>query len=819
MVYVLLVEAVLLWVATLAVLSRTDTDLRPKATEPPGSAVAFSWPRSLAYSLLIILAIVGVVYVFATWGGRDTVRLIWLNRWAVLLSAVLVGLVPLSLYAAPALLRGLLVVRGPAQLFNAAWLSVLAAFAVLLTTTVAEANAPARYFLPATEAGPGWGADVLGWDVRRLAVLFLLAVPVPYACLRVTAKDRAAGAHGRWAALVGGLLFGYGLLLAGSAAQAVLLPRAVCIAGAVPCDAWFADRLPHHPLYAGTEPWLTGLLDLLGPGYTTGGVWLLHDELDVYYWQPDGSPVGGHAQVAFFLLVGLAFYFGHYLVMKYGYRRAPDGSSWYPAVFFLLLALLLFGVTLQGLAFWLDFVSIPVSVGVVVFTMLMYWANRTDHFFDLAPPRPKPPPSTPPTEAREPAPVKTAARSAVAAEPSRRARADAPEQPRPERVTLPDVAATWRLPRRTLVCVTAAGGGIQAAAWAARVLIGLHRRYGPEFTASLRLLSAVSGGSVGAMFYLDAWRECLRDDRSAPLPPAVFDPVLGRAAASSLEAAAWGIAYPDLMRVFFPPFVARYDDRGARVEESWANRLTVPESRLADWGELIAAGKMPAVVFNATIVETGQRMLLSPILSGRDRRGSAEEARELLDLYPHSDLRVSTAARLSATFPYVSPICRPTETGAPPRDCYHFCDGGYVDNEGLVTVIDWLGLLLAAPVRPFDRVLIVRVQPIPLATQPEPARARAGWLYSTLGPLQALQQVRVASQIERNDLAVGLLATAARAGVEVRHTTLQFKGDDLVPVSWMLSDKEKENIDTGWESLVTQGEALEVVDRWFPVVS
>src|SRR5262249_24042526 len=133
--------------------------------------------------------------------------------------------------------------------------------------------------------------------------------------------------------------------------------------------------------------------------------------------------------------------------------------------------------------FALDLYWIPASIAVALFSFVLYQFTRTDHVFDLAPirgasPRPAAPPVVP---------------------------------------HLNQVAAAWQLPRvagsadggapqRTLVAVTAAGGGIQAAAWTARVLVGLHELYGDDFTRSICLLSAVSGGSVGALNYLDRWQ-------------------------------------------------------------------------------------------------------------------------------------------------------------------------------------------------------------------------------------------------------------------------------------------------------------------------
>ena len=65
-----------------------------------------------------------------------------------------------------------------------------------------------------------------------------------------------------------------------------------------------------------------------------------------------------------------------------------------------------------------------------------------------------------------------------------------------------DARRLRRIVLALLVVVTAAGGGIQAAAWTAQVLAGLDRIYGPDFTRSVGLVSGVSGGSVGTMYYM-----------------------------------------------------------------------------------------------------------------------------------------------------------------------------------------------------------------------------------------------------------------------------------------------------------------------------
>ena len=91
--------------------------------------------------------------------------------------------------------------------------------------------------------------------------------------------------------------------------------------------------------------------------------------------------------------------------------------------------------------------------------------------------------------------------------------------------------------------------------------------------------------------------------------------------------------------------------------------------------------------------------------------------------------------RLNASFPYVSPAARTwrqgrSATGTTNED-YHVVDGGYVDNEGMFTALDWLEQVLhehvANPNRGFDRVLLVRILPFPIEDKAHDASKFAGW--------------------------------------------------------------------------------------------
>ncbi len=75
------------------------------------------------------------------------------------------------------------------------------------------------------------------------------------------------------------------------------------------------------------------------------------------------------------------------------------------------------------------------------------------------------------------------------------------------------------------IVVAASGGGIEAAAWTTEVLTSLQTMTG--FQEHLRLVSAVSGGSVGTMYAMAALPNC--GPPAAPASGLAFDPNDGRA--------------------------------------------------------------------------------------------------------------------------------------------------------------------------------------------------------------------------------------------------------------------------------------------------
>ena len=330
---------------------------------------------------------------------------------------------------------------------------------------------------------------------------------------------------------------------------------------------------------------------------------------------------------------------------------------------------------------------------------------------------------------------------------------------------------------KTLVVVTCPGGGIHAAAWSACVLDRLSSEY-TEFADSTCLISGVSGGSVGTLMFVSSRYDAELTQKmqtvGAPAPTTeelhdglkTKSPALELAARSSLEHIAYGITTDDLYGLIHPSLTS--SDRGQRLEDSLSNCLPNEQEdlTLGDWGDRAVDGTVPIVVFNSTDAVSGRRVLFDSIPT--PRRGSSVgktsrplNYRELMYVGDDSafDVLPATAARTSATFPYVSPFTKP-KNASPKGDAVAICDGGYVDNEGIVSAVNWIDFLikrwavLKPDKRPFARILLLRIEPAyseDTGKLPNSGGV-AGSLRWLAGPAEAMVKVRAASQLERGNL-------------------------------------------------------------------
>jgi hypothetical protein len=423
----------------------------------------------------------------------------------------------------------------------------------------------------------------------------------------------------------------------------------------------------------------------------------------------------------------------------------------FPPVAFLLVTVLMLAWVLPGLSFFFDKFRIPVWLVLLPAWLTVQMIGRPDNFYALL------------------------------------ARAESSEPPSAIEVLkrrLVESAACGK--PRPLVAVMSTGGGITAALWTGSVLVSLQDELDDDFARSLALVSSASGGSVGAMFYVDGFT------KDGPPTPETRARVIASAGRSSLRAGAWGFAFPDFARAFLGLVPQILPGRGWALEQIWKEGLTNPAVTLGDWSAGVRDGWRPLAIMNATEVESGAAVRLSPADLGGPTSGDPlcptppgahgpvgwDRSAGISWSPRHHDLAVTTAARLSATFPYVTPVARALLPDG--RSCgYHLADGGYFDNFGVHAAIEQLDQAL----HDFERehpdsraqIFLVEVRAFP-PTQPKDAVA--GWEGISLGPILTLLNVRAASQGDRNEEETALFQARWERRADIRRFTFTLDPHD-----------------------------------------
>ncbi|MEQ1824724.1 MAG: hypothetical protein ABL921_02215 [Pirellula sp.] len=507
------------------------------------------------------------------------------------------------------------------------------------------------------------------------------------------------------------------------------------------------------------------------------------------YFQED------HFELFIDFLLLTTFYLIFYMYTV-GTERTPEDIFTTP--FYLVLILTMLSMALSATSYFLDYYRVPTMVVVLLLLLSGYFLSDFDHRFPVVR-------------------VENPQRIAKPSEP--RADGTVESSLKPDSDPL-------------CIIVVAPGGGIHASAWTGKVLTGLHDRYRQRFAESLKLISSVSGGAVGTMFYLDHFSNLVyesspgADEKQAAEFQRLLEQSYRRSSTSSLESLAWGAAFPDTARLFLGNWVQ--EDRGMVQERRWLRRMDIEGNDFGPtifrWREKAQDGNFPYVVFNATEAETGRRVLFSTFefkqLETESSIPMEARAIDFLTIANNQfDLPISTAVRLSATFPYAAAAAMPAKDTLP---LGHIVDGGYVDNEGLLTAIDFIRLdeqsqrLKKQPPKQYIIIRILHTPPMKdhLVSPTDPGLSGSGWEYASFGPLMAMSNVRATSQRERGEMELSLLkqsivnsdgAQNGQAGSRVISVALQFTAPEdyeAPPLNWKLSPKQRAAYQTAWDRLL-----------------
>ena len=241
-----------------------------------------------------------------------------------------------------------------------------------------------------------------------------------------------------------------------------------------------------------------------------------------------------------------------------------------------------------------------------------------------------------------------------------------------------------------LIVLTVSGGGSRSAYWSFRCMQYLDSLSEGRLFSNSVLITGASGGMIGAAYWRSIHRAHKEGRISNPYDPK-FQENIGR---DLLNAIIFSFASVDLISPFNKISIAGYSytkDRGYAMEQELIrNTEGILDQKLSDYQLAEANGSIPQMIINGTIVNDGRRLMMSaqpvtyltqPAYSLIDSFQPPIDAVDFVSFFSEQNpynLRLTTALRMNATFPFVLPVVK-----LPSIPQMNIMDAGLRDNFGL----------------------------------------------------------------------------------------------------------------------------------------
>jgi hypothetical protein len=247
-----------------------------------------------------------------------------------------------------------------------------------------------------------------------------------------------------------------------------------------------------------------------------------------------------------------------------------------------------------------------------------------------------------------------------------------------------------------MLFINVSGGGLRSGTFVMNTLQQLDSISGGKLMQHTFLISGASGGMLAATYYRELYRAKLKDSSINLAQAGYVDNIAG-----------------DLLNPVFSSMIARdifspaqkfavgeykyVKDRGYAFEEKLNdNTQGLLNVQIKDFAADETAAKVPLLIFNATITSDGRQMMVStqplsfmmkPFLFEKDTTATPD-AVDFTALFARQNpmnLRLLTALRMNATFPYVLP-----NVWMPTQPVIDVMDAGLRDNFGQETTLRFI---------------------------------------------------------------------------------------------------------------------------------
>ncbi len=347
-----------------------------------------------------------------------------------------------------------------------------------------------------------------------------------------------------------------------------------------------------------------------------------------------------------------------------------------------------------------------------------------------------------------------------------------------------------------LIILNVSGGGLRSSLFTLNLLQELDSLLGDDFYPNVQLIVGSSGGMLGASYFRQLKYVSNTVDTALPHSTRHIENM----GTDLLNPIAFSLAVNDLFlryRHFTYKGRSYLTDRGKafddKLEENTEGYL---KGSFGDWYQPELEAKMPMLILSPTIIGDGRKLIMSnqglSYLTFSDpnsginlnREFDAVEYKRLFKNQHFEDLRFTTALRMSASFPYITPLIN-----MPSKPTMELIDAGARDNEGFELSVRYLLKMKQWIAENTSGVLVIQVK----ANRPdeipinEPARTRLSQVFKPFGGIvQSFHNL----QIYNKSLLMELAADDLNFDLDLVRFSLFTKEDNL-SLSWHLTEKEK----------------------------
>lgn len=357
--------------------------------------------------------------------------------------------------------------------------------------------------------------------------------------------------------------------------------------------------------------------------------------------------------------------------------------------------------------------------------------------------------------------------------------------------------ATANNPKPKMTIVSCSGGGLRASLWTFYTMRFLDSLSGNRMMDNTPLICGSSGGMLGAAYYRELY---YRDEQHGTLNR--YDPVyIQQVSNDLLNPMAFSVAVNDW---FLPLRSFQYDSVSYGMNRAYAfedavlrNTDGILEKPISAYREPEANAEIPMMILAPTIVNDGRKLLISSqgvsyLTAGPDAHSASfnytPDAVEFTRLFAgrHPDkLRFTSALRMSATFPYITPL-----TELPTAPTIEVFDAGMRDNIGTDNVVRFLHTFNEWLATHTSGVIIVQTRDKRKVREPETGSANT-IVNSLTRPLNSFYGNLFGVQDYNHDRELMTAGEWLSVPLDVLDFELKNQEPDVISLSWHLTQREK----------------------------